>query len=64
MNILFIGDIVGRPGREAVKKILPDLRKKLDLDFIVGNGENLAHGKGVTEATYSAILEAGVDFFS
>src|SRR4030042_2922095 len=64
MKILFIGDIVGRPGREAVKKILPDLIKKEEVDFVIGNGENRAHGKGMTEKTYLEMKEAGIDCFT
>lgn len=64
MKILFIGDIVGRPGREAVQKILPDLVKKEEVDFVVANGENLAHGKGMTEKTYHEMASAGVDCFT
>lgn len=48
MNILFIGDIVGRPGRDAIKNILPNLRKKEKVDFVIVNGENAAGGSGIT----------------
>ena len=44
MRILFLGDMVGKTGRTAVFNILPDLRKKLDLDFVIVNGENSANG--------------------
>ncbi|TSC91317.1 MAG: hypothetical protein CEN92_294 [Candidatus Berkelbacteria bacterium Licking1014_96] len=64
MKILFIGDIVGRPAREAVKKILPDLIKKEEVDFVIANGENLAHGKGMTEKTYEEMRESGIDCFT
>ncbi|MBU2595675.1 TIGR00282 family metallophosphoesterase [Patescibacteria group bacterium] len=64
MKILFIGDIVGRPGREAVKKILPELIKKEEIDFVIANGENLAHGKGMTKKTYQEMREAGIDCFT
>lgn len=64
MNILFIGDIVGRPGRTAVKKILPDLRKDEDLDLVIANGENLASGVGMTYETYREMTEAGIDYFT
>jgi metallophosphoesterase (TIGR00282 family) len=64
MKILFIGDIVGRPGREAVQKILPKLIKKEEIDFVIANGENLAHGKGMTEKTYLEMKEAGIDCFT
>lgn len=64
MNILFIGDIVGRPGRQAVKALLPKLGKDHKIDFVIANGENLAGGIGLTEKTYQEILDAGVDFLS
>ena len=61
MKLLFIGDIVGKPGRKAVRYFLPRLRETLGLDFIVANGENSAGGSGITPATASEIFEAGVD---
>ena len=61
MKILFFGDIVGRPGRQAIKKILPQWQKKYQPDLIIANGENLAHGSGITEKTLKEILEAGID---
>ena len=61
MKLLFIGDIVGKPGRKAVRYFLPRLRETLGLDFIVANGENSAGGSGITPATASEIFKAGVD---
>ena len=61
MRFLFLGDMVGRAGREAVFDILPDLRRKLDLDFVVVNGENAAGGFGITEAIFHKTIEAGAD---
>jgi metallophosphoesterase (TIGR00282 family) len=61
MRILFIGDIIGRPGREAVAQELPRLREALSLDFVVVNGENLAGGFGVTRATANEMFALGVD---
>ena len=61
MKLLFIGDIVGKPGRKAVRYFLPRLRETLGLDFIVANGENSAGGSGITTATAIEIFEAGVD---
>ncbi len=55
MNILLIGDVVGKIGRKTIKNTLPDLRKKLSLDLVVANVENIAHGCGVTESTLSEI---------
>lgn len=64
MKILFIGDIFGKPGRQTVKKILPDLKIEYGLDFVVANIENVAHGKGATPRTLESMRNAGVDFFT
>ena len=64
MKILYFGDIVGRPGREALKKIVPELKKELAPDLILANGENIAHGQGLTETAVKEILDAGVDFLT
>jgi metallophosphoesterase (TIGR00282 family) len=61
MRVLFLGDVVGRSGRDAVARHLPDLRRRLGLDFVVANGENAAHGFGITERTARDLYEAGVD---
>lgn len=61
MKILFIGDIVGQPGRGAVKTLLPGLREKLAVDFVIANGENSAGGSGITPRTAEEIFSAGVD---
>jgi hypothetical protein len=61
MRLLFIGDIVGRPGREAVAAHLPRLRDSLALDFVIANGENAAHGFGITGKICEELYELGVD---
>jgi len=61
MKLLFIGDVVGRAGRDAVAKHLPGLRMRLGLDFVVANGENAAHGFGITPGTARELYESGVD---
>lgn len=61
MRILFLGDIVGKPGREFVKAQVHKLREELKLDFVVANGENSAAGSGITGAIAGEILDAGVD---
>ena len=61
VKLLFIGDIVGKPGRKAVRYFLPKLRESLSLDFVVANGENSAGGSGITPSTANEIFEAGVD---
>jgi metallophosphoesterase (TIGR00282 family) len=61
MLILAIGDIVGKPGRQAVSRLLPDLRRQYGLDMVVANGENAAGGIGLTPETARELLDAGVD---
>jgi len=61
MLILAVGDIVGRPGRKAVQKLLPDLRQQYKLDLVIANGENAAGGFGLTLPTAKELLGAGVD---
>ena len=61
MRVLFLGDIVGRPGREVVTKRLPKLIEKWKLDFVAINGENSAGGFGITEAIYEELVDAGAD---
>ena len=61
MKLLFIGDIVGQPGRNAVKTLVPKLREQHALDFVIANGENSAGGSGITPKTAGEIFSAGVD---
>ncbi|PZC47759.1 MAG: hypothetical protein C1O27_000644 [Chloroflexi bacterium] len=61
MRILLIGDVVGKPGRRAVKALLPGLRREYNMDLVVANGENLAAGFGLTRDTMEEMLDAGVD---
>jgi len=61
VKLLFIGDIVGQPGRRAVKELLPGLREAYALDFVIANGENSAGGSGITPKTAGEIFSAGVD---
>jgi 2',3'-cyclic-nucleotide 2'-phosphodiesterase len=61
MRLLFLGDIVGRPGRSVVTDRLPALRERWRLDCVVINGENAAGGFGITEAICDEILQAGAD---
>ncbi len=60
MNILFIGDIVGLPGREAVKGLLPVLKKEFCLDFVIANAENAAGGSGITPRIAAELFDSGV----
>lgn len=59
MKILFIGDVVGSPGREMVKQYLPKLKERYQPTLTIINGENAAHGKGITEKVYKQFLEWG-----
>jgi metallophosphoesterase (TIGR00282 family) len=64
IKILFIGDICGKPGRTTLKQILPELRKQENVDIVITNIENSAHGRGATPQTVNEIMEAGVDFMT
>jgi calcineurin-like phosphoesterase len=61
MRLLFLGDVVGRSGRQAVTDQLPKLRQRYKLDFVVVNGENSAGGFGITENIFEDLLGAGAD---
>jgi 2',3'-cyclic-nucleotide 2'-phosphodiesterase len=61
MRLLFLGDVVGRSGRRAVVELLPKLRERYKLDFVIVNGENSAGGFGITEAITEELLDAGAD---
>lgn len=64
MNILFIGDIYGRPGRNIVSELLPGIKEENDIDLVIANAENMRHGKGVNRSNITEMQEAGVDFFT
>ena len=61
MNILFLGDVVGKPGREALAAKLPAFKRFQSIDFCIANGENSADGNGVTAASADALFASGVD---
>ena len=61
MRILFIGDIVGEPGRRAVRALLPAIKARHAVDFVIANGENSAGGSGITPKTAEEIFAPGVD---
>ncbi len=61
MRLLFVGDVMGRSGRQVLDAELPGLRRELRADFVVVNGENAAHGAGITEKICEQILAAGAD---
>lgn len=64
MKILFFGDIFSKTGRELVKKHLSDLKEKYDIDLVIANGENSAHGKGMTKKIYDELMSYGVEAFT
>lgn len=64
MKILFIGDIVAKLGRQTVAQILPDLIKKNDIDLVIANAENSAHGKGTTPEIIKELQGYGIDYFT
>jgi metallophosphoesterase (TIGR00282 family) len=64
LKILMVGDAVGRPGRRAAAALLPKLRRELEIDLIIANGENAAAGRGLTLGSAEEILAAGVDIIT
>ena len=64
MRILMIGDVIGRPGRTAVRALVPGLRRQYGLDLVIANGENAAGGLGLTKETAEELLGAGVDILT
>lgn len=61
MRVITIGDIIGEPGRKAVQEILPALIRQYGIDLVVANGENAAHGLGITIPTAYELFNTGVD---
>lgn len=61
MKILFCGDVVGRSGRDVLQKHIPTLKTSLELDLVIVNGENTAHGFGITEKFCKEFYDIGVD---
>ncbi len=64
MHILFIGDIVGKPGREAVKQLLKPLQVEYNIDVTIANGENAAAGKGLTKEIAEELYNHGIEFLT
>jgi len=64
VKILFIGDIVGRSGRTALKALLPNIRERFRIDFVIANGENAAAGFGITRSVATEMFSAGVDIIT
>ena len=61
MNILYIGDVMGEMGLKAVEKVLPELRQKKQIDFVVAQAENVTDGKGISPEDFQRLQKAGVD---
>lgn len=61
MKLLFLGDIIGKPGMQAVARHLPDLRRELQLDCVIVNAENAADGSGLTVRQFKRLVDSGVD---
>jgi metallophosphoesterase (TIGR00282 family) len=61
MNLLIIGDIFGRPGRRAIRELLPALRRDRRIDFVIANAENAAGGKGLTPKIAEELFESPID---
>jgi len=61
LRVLMIGDVIGRPGRRAVREALPGLRKEHAVDLAIANGENAAGGLGLTSETAKELFDSGVD---
>ncbi len=64
MRILFCGDVVGRSGRDSIVKNIPNLRAELNLDCVIVNGENAAHGFGITAGICRELYNVGVDIIT
>jgi metallophosphoesterase (TIGR00282 family) len=64
LNILFVGDIVGNPGRKISKEVIPTLIKEYDIDFCIANGENAAGGSGITYSAAQELYRTGVDIIT
>lgn len=64
MKILYVGDIMARPGRDMITKYLPELKLQKEIDFVVAQGENMTHGKGMQISHVESMMKAGVDFFT
>ena len=61
MRLAFFGDVIGKPGRDALSTHLPGLKRRLALDFVCINAENAAAGFGITERTAQDLFDAGAD---
>ncbi|MEJ7763338.1 MAG: YmdB family metallophosphoesterase, partial [Thermomicrobiales bacterium] len=61
LRVLMVGDIMGSPGRKALRRLLPAVRKEAAADLVIANGENSAGGRGISVRTANEMHDAGVD---
>jgi metallophosphoesterase (TIGR00282 family) len=64
MKILYIGDVMGRPGIDTVARVLPDLKREHHIDFVIAQGENVTEGRGMSVEDMQELQGCGVDFFT
>lgn len=64
MNILYIGDIMAKPGIQVVEQVLPDLLKEKTIDLVIAQAENVSDGKSMTPHDMELLIESGIDFFT
>ena len=64
MNILYIGDIMGERGIQAVRQVLPELKREHSVDLVIAQGENVTEGKGLSMNDFAFLKKSGIDFFS
>jgi 2',3'-cyclic-nucleotide 2'-phosphodiesterase len=64
LRILYLGDIMGRPGRAVVSEHVPRLREKYSPDLVIAQAENVSHGKGISPAHMQELTKCGIDFFT
>ncbi len=62
MNILFIGDIMGRAGRNVIKSHLKEIQSEYQIDFTIANAENASGYAGLAKSSYDELMQAGIDF--
>ena len=64
MNILYIGDVMGEMGIETVAQVVPKLRRKLDIDLVIAQGENVTGGRGISPEDFKRLQKTGIDFMT
>lgn len=64
MKVLYVGDIMAKPGRHVVREIIPSLRQEHDIDLVIAQAENVSHGKSMSQAHMRELQQCGIDFFT